>query len=80
MGRAFPTPATMAEPASPSTSDVARTGYRGAYLLQLARSIDDGKLDLEAFATATAEELSDEELEARLLALPGSGRTRRRTS
>ena len=51
----------------------ARTGYRGAYLLQLARSIDHGDLDLEAFATATAEELPDEELEARLLALPGVG-------
>jgi 3-methyladenine DNA glycosylase/8-oxoguanine DNA glycosylase len=53
--------------------DVARTGYRGAYLLQLARSIHHGDLDLEAFATATAEELPDEELEARLLALPGVG-------
>jgi 3-methyladenine DNA glycosylase/8-oxoguanine DNA glycosylase len=52
---------------------VARTGYRGAYLLQLARSVDDGELDLEAFATATVEELSDEELEERLLALPGVG-------
>jgi 3-methyladenine DNA glycosylase/8-oxoguanine DNA glycosylase len=53
--------------------DVARTGYRGAYLLQLARSIHEGDLDLEAFATATPEELPDEELEARLLALPGVG-------
>ena len=63
----------MAEAGEPFYKDVARTGYRGAYLLQLARSVDDGELDLEAFATATAEELSDGELEARLLALPGVG-------
>jgi 3-methyladenine DNA glycosylase/8-oxoguanine DNA glycosylase len=72
-GRAFPTPAAMAEAGEPFYKDVARTGYRGAYLLQLARSVDDGELDLEAFATATVKELSDEELEARLLALPGVG-------
>ena len=72
-GRAFPTPATMAEAGESFYRDVARTGYRGAYLQQLARSIDRGELDLEAFATATAEELSDQELEDRLLALPGVG-------
>jgi len=63
----------MAEAGESFYKDVARTGYRGAYLLQLARSVDDGELDLEAFATATADELSDEELEQRLLALPGVG-------
>jgi N-glycosylase/DNA lyase len=72
-GRAFPTPAAMAEAGESFYTDVARTGYRGAYLLRLARSVDDGELDLEAFATATADELSDEELEERLLALPGVG-------
>jgi len=72
-GRAFPTPTAMANAGEPFYRDVARTGYRGAYLLQLARSIDDGELDLEAFATPTPEELSDEELEERLLALPGVG-------
>ena len=72
-GRAFPTPATMAEAGESFYRDVARTGYRGAYLQQLTRSIDRGELDLEAFATATAEELSDQELEDRLLALPGVG-------
>jgi 3-methyladenine DNA glycosylase/8-oxoguanine DNA glycosylase len=72
-GRAFPTPATMAGAGERFYQDVARTGYRGAYLLQLARSIHHGDLDLEAFATATVAELPDEELEARLLALPGVG-------
>ena len=50
-GRAFPTPAAMAEAGESFYTDVARTGYRGAYLLQLARSVDEGELDLEAFAT-----------------------------
>jgi N-glycosylase/DNA lyase len=72
-GRAFPTPAAMAEAGEGFYRDVARAGYRGAYLLQLARSVDDGDLDLEAFAKATPEDLPDEELEAGLLALPGVG-------
>ena len=58
--------------------DVVRAGYRGAYLRSLARSVADGELDLEALATATSDELPDEELERRLLALPGVGTVRRR--
>jgi N-glycosylase/DNA lyase len=72
-GRAFPTPAAMAGAGEAFYRDVARAGYRGAYLLRLARSVDDGELDLEAFATATPEEVPDEELESRLRALPGVG-------
>ena len=72
-GRAFPTPLAMAEAGESFYKDVARAGYRGAYLLQLARSVAGGELDLEAFATASTEDLPDEELEERLLALPGVG-------
>jgi 3-methyladenine DNA glycosylase/8-oxoguanine DNA glycosylase len=72
-GRAFPTPAAMAEAGEPFYRDVARAGYRGAYLLQLARSVRDGELDLEALPNATVAELPDAELEERLLALPGVG-------
>lgn len=72
-GRAFPTPAAMAEAGESFYKDVARTGYRGAYLLQLARSVAGGDLELEAFATASTQELPDQELEERLLALPGVG-------
>src|SRR4029453_19193558 len=72
-GRPFPTPAAMAMTEGSFYKDVARTGYRGAYLQELARSVDEGRLDLEAFATATAEGVSDGELEARLLGLPGGG-------
>jgi 3-methyladenine DNA glycosylase/8-oxoguanine DNA glycosylase len=71
-GRAFPTPEAMAEAGEDFYKDIARTGYRGAYLRSLAASVADGDLDLEAF-TAPAVELPDDELAARLLELPGVG-------
>jgi 3-methyladenine DNA glycosylase/8-oxoguanine DNA glycosylase len=70
---AFPTPATMADTPEAFYRDVVRAGYRGAYLRALAGSVAGGELDLEALATATPEELPDDELEQRLLALPGVG-------
>jgi 3-methyladenine DNA glycosylase/8-oxoguanine DNA glycosylase len=73
LSNAFPTPAAMANVSESFYRDVVRAGYRGAYLSALARSVADGDLDLEAFATATAETLPDAELEAALLALPGVG-------
>ena len=73
LSNAFPTPERMADTPEAFYRDVARTGYRGAYLRTLARSIAEGRLDLEALAAATPGELSDEELEQRLLALPGVG-------
>ena len=63
----------MAEAPESFYRDVVRAGYRGAYLIALARSVADGELDLEALARATPEELSDADLEERLLALPGVG-------
>jgi 3-methyladenine DNA glycosylase/8-oxoguanine DNA glycosylase len=69
-GRAFPTPESMAEAGEDFYKDVARAGYRGAYLRALATSVADGELDLEAFGS---DDLPDEELAARLLALPGVG-------
>lgn len=73
LSNAFPTPAAMAQVPESFYRDVVRAGYRGAYLLGLARTVADGELDLEAFATATPETLPDAELEAALLALPGVG-------
>jgi N-glycosylase/DNA lyase len=72
-GRAFPTPEKVAEAGEAFFRDVARAGYRGAYLISLARSVADGELDLEGLGRADADELPDEELEARLLAVPGVG-------
>jgi N-glycosylase/DNA lyase len=72
-GRAFPTPEAMAQKNSAFYTDKVRAGYRGAYLRDLARSVASGKLDLEALGRADADELPDDELAARLLALPGVG-------
>jgi 3-methyladenine DNA glycosylase/8-oxoguanine DNA glycosylase len=69
-GRAFPLAATMAEADESFYKDVARAGYRGAYLRSLAASVADGSIDLEALREP---ELPDDEVERRLLALPGVG-------
>jgi 3-methyladenine DNA glycosylase/8-oxoguanine DNA glycosylase len=71
-GRTFPTPEAMAEADIDFYRDIARAGYRGAYLRELATSVADGKLDIEAFATGP-EDLPDEQLAERLLAIPGVG-------
>ena len=70
-GRAFPTPTAMAEAPVEFYRDVARAGYRGAYLRSLASSVADGSVDLEQLARDR--DLSDDEVERRLLALPGVG-------
>jgi N-glycosylase/DNA lyase len=69
--RAFPTPEAMAEAPESFYRDVARAGYRGAYLRSLASSVAAGELDLEALQADS--DLPDDEVEARLLALPGVG-------
>ena len=72
-GRAFPTPLAMADAGEAFYRDVARAGYRSAYLVSLSRSVAAGDLDLEWLGRATADQLPDAELEARLLELPGVG-------
>jgi 3-methyladenine DNA glycosylase/8-oxoguanine DNA glycosylase len=72
-GRAFPTPAAMAAAPEAFYRDVVRSGYRGAYLRTLAADVADGSLDLEVLRDAPPGELPDEEVAARLLALPGVG-------
>jgi 3-methyladenine DNA glycosylase/8-oxoguanine DNA glycosylase len=68
--RAFPTPAAMATANEAFYRDVARTGYRGAYLLSLAEDVARDSLDLEALNDPA---LPDDEVAATLLALPGCG-------
>jgi len=68
--RTFPAPAAMAEAGEDFYRDVARAGYRGAYLRKLADDVAAGTLDLEELNDPT---LPVEEVEARLLALPGVG-------
>jgi 3-methyladenine DNA glycosylase/8-oxoguanine DNA glycosylase len=67
---AFPSVDQMARAKESWYRDVARAGYRGAYLRELARDVRAG-LDLEELLPGRG--LSDEECEERLLALPGVG-------
>jgi 3-methyladenine DNA glycosylase/8-oxoguanine DNA glycosylase len=72
-GRAFPTPEAMAAAGEDFYRDVVRAGYRGPYLISLAGSVADGTIDLEGLSTLGPDDLPDEEVTARLLALPGVG-------
>jgi N-glycosylase/DNA lyase len=71
-GRAFPTPPAMADAEEGFYRDVVRAGYRGAYLRLLAAGVVDGTIELEELGDP-ATEIPDEEVAARLLALPGIG-------
>jgi 3-methyladenine DNA glycosylase/8-oxoguanine DNA glycosylase len=71
-GRAFPTPQAMASADEEFYRRVVRAGYRSRYLREIALSVSERSLDLEALG-AVADELPDHELEKRLLALPGVG-------
>jgi 3-methyladenine DNA glycosylase/8-oxoguanine DNA glycosylase len=71
--RAFPTPEVMAEADESFYKDVVRAGYRGPYLRSLAAAVAEGELDLEELSRASRDELPDDEVADRLLALPGVG-------
>jgi len=68
---AFPQAQVMASAPEKFYRDVARAGYRGAYLKALATAVANGSLDLEALRPEHG--VSDAEVEERLLALPGVG-------
>jgi 3-methyladenine DNA glycosylase/8-oxoguanine DNA glycosylase len=72
-GRAFPTPAAMAEAGDAFYKDVVRAGYRGPYLQSVAESVAEESVDLEELARVPREELPDTAVMERLLALPGVG-------
>jgi 3-methyladenine DNA glycosylase/8-oxoguanine DNA glycosylase len=73
MGRAFPTPLAMASASEDFYQDVMRAGYRGPFLREIAARVARGDLGLERLGTASEQELSDDEIRAELLALPGVG-------
>jgi 3-methyladenine DNA glycosylase/8-oxoguanine DNA glycosylase len=73
LGHAFPTPEAMAGQNGAFYTETVRAGYRGEYLRSLARSVASGTLDLEELGKTDADDLPDDELAARLLALPGVG-------
>jgi 3-methyladenine DNA glycosylase/8-oxoguanine DNA glycosylase len=68
--RTFPTAAAMAAADETFYRDVVRAGYRGPYLKTLADDVAAGRIDLEELNDP---ELPDDEVAARLLALPGVG-------
>lgn len=67
---AFPSPVAMAEAPAAFYAEVARAGYRGAYLRKLATDVAEGRLELEQLSDPA---IPDDEVEQRLLALPGVG-------
>ncbi len=73
LGRTFPTPEAMAAAGERFFRDVARAGYRSRSLASLAERVATGDVDLEALGGAAPDELADDAVEERLLALPGVG-------
>jgi 3-methyladenine DNA glycosylase/8-oxoguanine DNA glycosylase len=70
---AFPTPSALATQDERFFRDVVRSGYRAPHFRAIARAVEDGSLDLESLGDATRDEIPDDEVERRLLALPGIG-------
>jgi len=68
---AFPGPGVLARTPLRWYADVARMGYRGPYVKQIAADVAAGRLDVEKLAAR--DRFSDDEVEAALLALPGIG-------
>jgi len=67
---AFPTPDQLAAADEETLRSEARLGYRAPYVLELARSVASGTLDLESFK---ATDIPTAELRKRLLAIKGVG-------
>ena len=72
-GHAFPTPEAMADADEAFYREVVRAGYRAPYFRALGRSVADGDVDVEAWGSASRDELPDTELVRLLQTLPGVG-------
>ncbi|MCP4544046.1 MAG: hypothetical protein GY832_43595 [Chloroflexi bacterium] len=68
--RAFPTPDQLAATNAETLRSETRLGYRAPYVLELARSVASGDLELESLRTA---DIPTAELCKRLLAIKGVG-------
>ena len=68
--QAFPTPERLARTTEARLRRETRLGYRAPYILQLARSIASGALDLEALKS---DRIPTQDLRKRLLAIKGVG-------
>lgn len=67
---AFPAPAQIAASDEETLRSTVRLGYRAPYVLELARAVDSGALDLESFKTT---DMPTAELRKQLLAIKGVG-------
>jgi 3-methyladenine DNA glycosylase/8-oxoguanine DNA glycosylase len=72
-GRAFPSAERMAQQDERFYRGAVRAGYRGPRLRALAVAVAEGSLDLETLLSARPLDLPDDEIERRLLELPGVG-------
>jgi N-glycosylase/DNA lyase len=70
---AFPVPEVMAGQNERFYRETVRSGYRAPHFIAIADAVATGSIDLEVLGAATRAELQDEEIERRLLALPGIG-------
>ena len=68
--RTFPGPEALAAADESFYRQVARAGYRGAYLRAVALDVAEGRLDVESFDDPA---LSDDEVAERLLGIAGVG-------
>lgn len=68
--RAFPTPEAMAAAPPETFTEVARFGYRGPYVAELARRVVSGELDLEGLLHS---DMPTADLKKELLAIKGVG-------
>ncbi len=69
-GKAFPAPQDLAHLSTEEFSEQVRLGYRAPYVLELARAIASGELDLEALKDPG---LPTQEVYRRLLSIKGVG-------
>ena len=67
---AFPTPGQLAATDEETLRSTVRVGYRAPFVLELARAVASGELDLESLKTAA---IPTAQLRRRLLAIKGAG-------
>jgi 3-methyladenine DNA glycosylase/8-oxoguanine DNA glycosylase len=73
LANTFPDAVTMAAQPERFYREVVRAGYRAPNFVRLANLVANGEVDLESLGTETRAGLPDDEVERRLLALPGVG-------
>ena len=71
--KAFPTPDAIAGCTEQQLKDTVRVGYRAPMIIESARRVAEGEIDLELLGSAPPTELTDSEVERRLRSLPGVG-------